>query len=258
MLFSCVIIRHMEAKNKSFMWSPWHGCHKVSPGCQNCYVEYLDKQFKKDSSIVSRNITNFNMPIRLNRNRQYTIPAGSEVATCFTSDFFIEEADLWREDAWKIIRERPDLHFLIPTKRLNRFLQSVPKDWNNGYDNVSIAVSVENQILADKRVPILLSLPIKHRQIFVAPILENIDIEEYLSTGQIEKVSVSGESYDNARVCNFDWVLSLKEQCVRQNVEFCFHQTGSNFVKDGKTYKINHYKEYEQAKKANIDYKRTY
>lgn len=245
----------MEAKKKQFMWSPWHGCHKISPGCQNCYVEVLDRQFGKDASIVKRNITNFNMPIRLTRNRQYSVPAGSTVATCFTSDFFIEEADEWRKDAFAIIKKRSDVHFLIPTKRLERLMDCVPKDWQNGYDNVTIAVSCENQLFADKRIPLLLSLPIKHRQVFIAPILEEVNIEEYLSTGLIEAVSVGGESYDGARICNYDWILSLREQCIRQNVEFCFHQTGSNFKKDGKYYKIDHYKEYVQAKKAGLDFK---
>lgn len=245
----------MELKKKQFMWSPWHGCHKFSPGCQNCYVEVLDRQFGKDASVVKRNITNFNMPIRLDRNRQYSIPSNSIVATCFTSDFFIEEADEWRQNAFDIIKKRSDVNFLIPTKRLHRFLDCIPKDWQNGYDNVTIAVSVENQILADKRIPMLLSLPIKHRVIFVSPILEEINIEEYLSTGLIEEVNVSGESYENARVCDFNWILSLREQCIRQNVAFTFHQTGSNFVKDGKTYKIDHYKEYVQAKKAGLDFR---
>ena len=237
------------------MWSPWHGCHKVSPGCKNCYVEVLDRQFGKDASILKRNITNFNMPIRLDRNRQYSIPEGSLVLTCFTSDFFIEEADEWRKAAFDIIKKRSDLNFLIPTKRIHRFLDCVPNDWQNGYDNVSVAVSCENQILADKRIPILLSMPIKHRKVFIAPILEEVNIEEYLSTGLIEEVSVSGESYENARECNYDWIISLREQCIRQNVAFSFHQTGSNFIKDGKAYKIDHYKEYAQAKKAGLDFK---
>ncbi|MEN6461119.1 MAG: DUF5131 family protein, partial [Syntrophomonas sp.] len=34
-------------------WNPWHGCHKISTGCQNCYVYRIDAQHGKDSSIVS-------------------------------------------------------------------------------------------------------------------------------------------------------------------------------------------------------------
>jgi len=101
---------------KHVLWSPWHGCHKCSPGCLNCYVYFLDSIHKKDSSIVTKSKTNFNLPLKKDRKGQYKIPANSEVATCFTSDFFIQEADEWREDAWNIIKQRQDVTFLICTK----------------------------------------------------------------------------------------------------------------------------------------------
>ena len=63
-------------------------------------------------------------------------------------------------------------------------------------------------------------------------------------------ISVGGESYENARVCNFDWVKHIKQTCDKYDIKFDFHQTGSNFVMNGKHYKINHYKEYSQAKKG--------
>jgi len=47
---------------KHVLWSPWHGCHKCSPGCLNCYVYFLDSIHKKDSSIVTKSKTNFNLP----------------------------------------------------------------------------------------------------------------------------------------------------------------------------------------------------
>lgn len=63
-------------------------------------------------------------------------------------------------------------------------------------------------------------------------------------------VSVGGESYVGARICNFDWVRRVKETCDRFGVRFSFHQTGSNFVMNGKRYKIKHRDEYSQAKKG--------
>lgn len=244
----------MEKRKQSHMWNPWHGCHKTSPGCQNCYVYHQDKEFNKDSSIVQKSISNFNMPIRRNRQRQFSIESGNLIHTCFTSDFFLEEADKWRPEAWEIIQKRPDLNFIIPTKRIHRFLECIPPFWGKGLDNVAIAVSCENQIYADKRLPFFLELPIKHKLVFVAPILEEVHLEKYLATGKIEKVAVGGESYDNARPCNFDWVLSLYGQCKKYNTAFEFYQTGSNFVKNGKTFKISHFKEYAQAKKAGLDF----
>lgn len=231
-------------------WNPWHGCHKCSPGCLNCYVYYLDSLRDKDAGIVTKSKTNFNLPLKKDRNGRFKIPSDSELATCFTSDFFVEEADTWRDEAWEIIKQRKDVNFLICTKRIERFNSCIPDDWNNGYDNVIIAVTCENQDKANERLPIFLNVKAKRKYIFVAPILEYVDLSRFLGSGEIAMVSVGGESYENARVCDFDWVRRIKEDCDRYNVLFDFHQTGSNFVMNGKRYKIKHRDEYSQAKKG--------
>ena len=231
-------------------WNPWHGCHKCSPGCLNCFVFYLDSKRDKDTNTITKSKTNFNLPLKKDRQGNFKIPPKSVVATCFTSDFFIEEADEWREDAWKIIKERNDVYFLICTKRIERFNKCIPLDWKDGYDNVIIAVTTENQEKADVRLPILIDIKAKKKFIFVSPILEYIDLNKYLATGKIDEVSVSGESYENARPCDFEWIKKIKETCDKYNVSFDFHQTGSNFIKNGKSYKINHFKEYSQAKQG--------
>ena len=100
----------------SEMWNLWHGCHKKSEGCQHCYVFRRDAEFEKDSNVVSKTST-FNLPIRRDRQGNWKIPSGTLMWTCFTSDFFIEEADEWREDAWLMIKRRSDLHFYMVTKR---------------------------------------------------------------------------------------------------------------------------------------------
>lgn len=231
-------------------WNPWHGCHKCSPGCLNCFVFYMDKKRSINTSVVTKSKTNFNLPLKKDRKGNYKIEPNSEVATCFTSDFFLEEADAWRDEAWKIIKERQDVYFVIPTKRINRFNKSIPEDWGSGYNNVAIAVSCENQEKANERLPIFINIKAKLKFIFVSPILEYVDLKEYLKTGKIDMVSIGGESYENARPCNFEWIKQIKKDCDLYDVKFDFHQTGSNFIKDGKHYKIDHFKEYSQAKKA--------
>ena len=232
------------------LWSPWHGCHKCSAGCKNCYVYYLDKLRDVDSSVVKRNKTKFDLPLKKNRQGEYKIPSGAEVATCFTSDFFLEEADLWRDEAYEIIKKRSDVKFLICTKRPERIVDHLPSDWGDGYSNVALAVTCENQEMADKRLPIFMGIPAAKKFIFISPMLEYVELGDYLLTGKFDQVAVSGESYTNARVCNFDWVKKVYETCQKCGVDFDFHQTGSNFVKDGKVYKIKHRDEYSQAKKA--------
>ncbi len=232
------------------LWNPWHGCHKCSPGCLNCYVFYLDKKRDKDTNIITKSKSNFNLPLKKDRLGNYKIPSGSEVATCFTSDFFIQEADSFRNDAWNIIKKRKDVNFLICTKRIERFNECIPNDWNDGYDNVIIAATCENQEKTNERLPILSNIKAKHKYILISPILEDIDLNPFLDKGKIDMISVGGESYENARVCNFDWVKHIKQTCDKYDIKFDFHQTGSNFVMNGKHYKINHYKEYSQAKKG--------
>ena len=58
--------------------------------------------------------------MRRRRDKSYLIPPGSRVYTCFSSDFLLEEADLWRDRAWEMIRWRSDLQFLFITKRILR------------------------------------------------------------------------------------------------------------------------------------------
>ena len=95
-------------------WNPWHGCHKLSAGCQNCYVYRTDAKYGKNSNEVKQT-GDYNLPIKKARNGDYKIKAGAIVYTCFTSDFFVEDADLWRGDVWRMIRTRSDLTFFIIT-----------------------------------------------------------------------------------------------------------------------------------------------
>ena len=89
---------------------------------------------------------------------------------------------------------------------------------------------------------------------WVAEILEAIDLSAYLDRS-IEEVSVGGESGQNARPCDFAWGLAIREQCVKADVPFHFHQTGARLIKDGKTYHIPRCHQHSQARKANINYR---
>lgn len=236
-------------------WNPWHGCTKVSPGCRYCYVYRQDEMFgsEKSSSTVTLN-TDFRKPIKRKRDKSYKIPSGMVVFTCFTSDFLVEGADEWRAKAWAMIRERSDLMFFFFTKRIDRFAECTPKDWGDGYDNVMVGCTVENQAMADYRLPIFKALPIKHKAIIVAPILESVELTPYLDR-TIEEVSVSGESGVEARVCDYGWILDLRQQCVEADVPFRFHQTGAKLFKDGKLYRIRRQFQIAQANKAGINYR---
>ena len=236
-------------------WNPWHGCTKISAGCKFCYVYRQDEMYGCEiGSNVARKTAAFDLPVKRKRDKSYKLQPGKVVFTCFTSDFLLEDADEWRPDCWRMIRERSDCMFYFFTKRIDRFADCIPADWGDGYPNVLIGCTIENQAMADHRLPIFLSAPIRHKIITAAPLLEQINILPYLDSS-IEEVSVGGESGVNARPCHYDWILDLRRQCVEKNVPFRFHQTGAYFVKDGKLYRIMRKYQLSQAHKAGIDYR---
>ena len=120
---------------------------------------------------------------------------------------------------------------------------------------MTVGLSVENQERADFRVPIFLDVPLKHRYIVVAPMLRNVDLSRWLDPDRIEEVTVGGESGKFARPLNFDWVLSLREQCVKAGIPFSFHQTGSHLIKDGRLYTIPREQQHEQARRADVNFR---
>lgn len=244
-----------ENRRLYYDWNPWHGCTKISEGCRHCYVYRQDEHYgSRIGSSNCRKTANFDLPVKKNRRGDYKIPPGRIIFTCFTSDFLLKDADDWREECWKMIKKRSDCYFYFFTKRIDRLENILPDDWGDGYDNVLIGCTVENQDRADFRLPIFKKLPIKHRSIIAAPLLESIDLSEYLGD-DIEEVSVDGESGLDARPCNYDWILDIRKQCIEKNVPFTFHQTGAFFIKDGRTYRIKRALQKSQAKKAGIDFR---
>lgn len=195
----------------------------------------------------------FDLPVKRRRNGDYRIPPGTRVYTCFTSDFFLAEADEWRSEAWDMIRERSDLSFVIPTKRIDRFGVALPADWGDGYPHVAIACTIENQEQLDRRLPIFKALPIRHRLLFCEPLLGPLDFHGLLDS-DIDEVTVGGESGPDARVCDYDWVLDIRRQCIAQGVSFNFHQTGALLRKAGRLYRIRREFQHTQARRAGIDY----
>ena len=236
-------------------WNPWHGCTKISPGCKYCYVYRQDEMYGSTlASSLCRKTGAFALPMKRRRDGSFKIPPGKIVFTCFTSDFLLEDADPWRAECWRMMRQRSDCWFYFFTKRIHRLADCLPPDWGEGYDNVLIGCTVENQDRADYRLPIFLELPIKHRSIIASPLLERLDLRPYLDD-RIEEVATGGESGVEARPCDYDWILDLRRQCVEKDIPFRFHQTGAYFIKDGRMYRVRRRYQLSQARKANIDYR---
>lgn len=232
-------------------WNPWRGCHKYSDGCKYCYIHKGEAKRGIDTNKIVKT-KQFYAPVLKTKSGDYKMKTGQIVYLCFSSDFFIEEADEWRNECWKIMKERSDLHFIFLTKRIERFMHCIPDDWGMGYDNVTVGCTIENQQTADIRLSLFNTLPIKHKNIICQPLLAPIDLTPYLSN--VELVVVGGESDCNARVLDYDWVLAIRKQCMISKVHFQFRQCGTHFIKDGKRYTLKARDLCTQAKKANINF----
>lgn len=112
--------------------------------------------------------------------------------------------------------------------------------------NVWLGVSVENQRMADERIPLLLDTPAALRFVSVEPLLADVDLSEYLPESQdptfncggcevcgyagdgpfIDWVIAGGETQGPAhRHMKLEWAASLRDQCLAANVPFFFKQT---------------------------------
>lgn len=197
---------------------------------------YLDRIRGKDGSQIYRTKNGFDYPLQRTKMGGYKVHSGEQLRVCMTSDFFLQEADAWRMEAWNIIRQRPDVKFFLLTKRPERVSGCLPPDWGSGWPHVFFNVTAENQRQAKQRIPLLLKLPFAHRGIFVAPFIGPVNLEEFLVSGLIEQIVCGGENYGGSRPCLFDWVISLSDQCRKFDVRFCFMETGTNFVRDRKQF----------------------
>jgi protein gp37 len=148
------------------------------------------------------------------------------------------------------MRQRPDITFYLLTKRPERVMSTLPSWWEaKDFTHVMMNATCENQEMADKRIPILRTLPFKRIGIMCAPLLSDIDIEKYLVEGWIENVNCGGENYDGARPCHYEWAKHLSDQCRKYDVKFTFIETGTNFYREGAAVKFENSKT-RQAKLA--------
>lgn len=231
------------------MWNPWRGCHKCSDGCKYCYIHKKDAKLGIDTDKIVKT-KDFYKPIERKKDGSYKMKAGITYL-CFQSDFLLEDADCFRRECFQMMRERQDVTFLFLTKRIERFKDSLPSDWGEGYPNVVVCCTIENQKNADKRLKIFKELPIQHKCITAQPLLEKINITDYLDG--IELVVVGGEADRNGRLLNYDWVLDLRKQCIEKQVNFEFRQCGTHFLKDGKKYTLKTKDLSFLSRKANIN-----
>jgi len=204
-------------------WNPWRGCHKVSPGCKNCYMFRDQTRWGKDPNVVVRCKT-WGQPIKLQKEAAKK-GVREMVFTCSWSDFFIKEADQWRDDAWKIIKQCPNLIFQVLTKRPERILKHLPEDWDDGYKNVALGVSVENSNYLD-RMDVLRDIPASLRFLSAEPLIGPLTGINLAGFGW---VITGGESGKNHRYMDPTWAVQVRDACKLLSIPF-FHKQGSHLL----------------------------
>jgi len=215
-------------------WNPFQGCKKVSAGCANCYMFRDKKRFGQDpEKVVRSKPATFNAPLK------WKEPA--RVFVCSWSDFFIEGADPWRDEAWDIMRQTPHLTYQILTKRPENIPARLPADWP--IKNVWLGITAENQQQLNKRMESFMDVKAAVKFVSVEPMLglmsfrwggwieypsrENGASEQYDSLRVIDWVIVGGESGPHARPMSPVWANEIKRQCQEAGVPFFMKQMSS-------------------------------
>lgn len=209
----------------------WWGCFKVSDGCKNCYAETLSKRYGKSiwgpptttdrelKKAVWQDVLKWNAEAAADGVRR-------RVFVSSMSDFLEDhpQVEPWRQQAKALIRQLKHLDVLILTKRpenAERFLVDWLEDWPK---NVWFGTTVENQAMAEKRVPALWKIPARVRFLSVEPMLEPVKL--YASVAYVDWVICGGESGGKARPFEWDWARDLLEQCRIDGVSFWMKQGG--------------------------------
>lgn len=114
------------------IWNPLHGCMKCSEGCQQCYMYFLNRVRDKNGADIYRTKAGFTYPLQKLHDGSYKVKSGELIRVCMFSDFFLEEADEWRDEAWDIMRQRSDVKFFLLTKLLQHAADGLLKNWGDG------------------------------------------------------------------------------------------------------------------------------
>ena len=146
------------------------------------------------------------------------------VFTCSYSDWFIEEADPWRDEAWETVKQTPHLTYQILTKRPERIQECLPRDWREGYGNVWLGVTVEDE-RARWRIGELLGVSAALYFVSHEPLLEPIDMSRHIQG--VDWGIIGGESGRGARAMHIQWAQSLIQQYQEANVPVFVKQMGS-------------------------------
>lgn len=239
-----------------YSFNPWIGCTKVSQGCKNCYAETENKkwQWNKDGwgPGVPRkrtSVQNWNKVLLWDKKAQKVGTHPKVFCSSLADVFDAEVPNEWRTDLWELIGKTKNLVWLLLTKRPENVINMVDWTWIADWPkSVWIGTSVEDDHNAMERIPHLWRIPTPNRFLSMEPLLEYVDMNEWLGcpaclqngrpyehlhhpTPGINWVIVGGESGPNARVMDQNWAYKIQEVCSINKVPYFFKQTGEVFAR---------------------------
>jgi protein gp37 len=217
-------------------FNPWIGCQRVSAGCDNCYAEAMNTVWKWNGGTWGprspRKVTseqNWKKPFAWDRQAR-EVGSRRRVFCASLADVFDNKSpEGARKRLFQMIRSTSALDWLLLTKRPENIRKMLPDDWGDGYDNVWLGTTAENQEWYDRRWPILRKVPAKIRFISYEPALGPLNLRGW--GGRPDWVICGGESGASARYMEPQWAYDLRDQCQRLDVAYFFKQmTGGKKV----------------------------
>jgi protein gp37 len=131
----------------------------------------------------------------------------------------------WRRDLFVLIRECRRLDWLLLTKRPQNVVKMLPSDWGDGYRNVWLGMTAENQTYFDQRWRHLQAIPATIKFISYEPALgplrlpKHNPLPDWLISG--------GESGGGARSVNPQWVRDIIAECRQRGIAAFHKQWGT-------------------------------
>jgi protein gp37 len=216
-------------------WNPTTGCDRTSPGCDNCYAMTLAKRLKAMGQAKYQldgdprtSGPGFGLTLHesvIDLPRAWSTPRVVFVNSM--SDLFHEAVpDEFIRRVFDVMSETPMHTYQILTKRsqrLGRIASTLP--WPS---NVWMGVSVENQRYTF-RADHLRTVPAAVRFLSVEPMIGPVQLD----LDNLHWVIVGGESGASARPIESQWVRSVRDQCILEDVAFFFKQWGGRTPKAG-------------------------
>ncbi len=201
-------------------WNPVTGCTKISTGCKNCYAERMSKRLRAMGKTQYRNGFKLTLqpdaielPLKWKRPRVIFVNSMSDLFHKDVPAEFIERV-------FDVMNRCPQHTFQVLTKRPEITAELAPRlKWT---PNIWMGTSIENALVLH-RVTSLQTVPAGIRFLSVEPLLGPIP---RLPLTGIHWVIVGGESGPGARPMEVQWVRTIRDRCIAQNVPFFFKQWG--------------------------------